>query len=149
MFVLDTDVLSLTSPVTRLDPARIDAWRDWVRDNRPGIHLSAVTIMEVRFGIENLKAKGSDAKAEALRRWLLAAETVHARRIIPVDAAIAHLAGTLLHRAVRNGGRPSSEDAIIAASAVSLGFRLISRNTKHMKLFEVASFDPFADPPAI
>jgi len=148
MFVVDTDVLSLTSPASKLDTEAVMRWRNWVRDNRQHIFLSSMTIMEVRFGIENLKAKGAEARATALRHWLLAAETAHARKIAPVSTEIAHKAGELLYRAVRNGGRPSSEDAIVAATADCLGMRLLSRNARHMRLFEVSFLDPLSELPA-
>lgn len=149
MFVLDTDVLSLTSPASKLDTEAVAAWREWVRRNRQHIFLSSITIMEVRFGIENLRARGAEARAAALRQWLLAAETVHAKKIVPVSKEIAHRAGELLHRAVRNGGRPSSEDAVIAATAACLGFQLLSRNAKHMRLFEIAHLDPLSELPVL
>jgi predicted nucleic acid-binding protein len=148
MFVLDTDVLSLTSPISRLDDTVIGPWRDWVHLNRDAIHFSVITIMEIRFGMENLIAKGAVQRSKALREWLLAAETVHARRILPVSAIVAHKAGELLHRATRNGGRPSSEDALIAATAVCADFTLVSRNGRHMKLFEIEWIDPLARLPS-
>ena len=147
MFVVDTDVLSLTSPASKLDTEAVARWREWVRKNRQDIFLSSITIMEVRFGIEKLRARGAEARAAALRQWLLAAETVHAHRIVPVSAEIAHAAGALLHRAFRNGGKPSSEDALIAATADRLGFRLLSRNAKHMRLFGVDFTDPLSNLP--
>ena len=99
--------------------------------------------------IENEYADFADLilSAAALRQWLLAAETVHAHRIVPVSAEIAHAAGALLHRAFRNGGKPSSEDALIAATADRLGFRLLSRNAKHMRLFGVDFTDPLSNLP--
>ena len=147
MFVVDTDVLSLTSPASKLDTDAVARWRDWVRKNRQDIFLSSITIMEVRFGIEKLRARGAEARASALRHWLLAAETVHAHRIVPVSTEIAHAAGGLLHKAFRNGGKPSSEDALIAATADKLGFRLLSRNAKHMRLFGVDFTDPLSNLP--
>ena len=147
MFVVDTDVLSLTSPASKLDTEAVARWREWVRRNRQDIFLSSITIMEVRFGIENLRARGAEARAMALRQWLLAAETVHAHRVVPVSTEIAHAAGALLHRAFRNGGKPESEDALIAATAASLGFRLLSRNAKHMGLFGVDFIDPLSNLP--
>lgn len=147
MYVLDTDVLSLTSPLSRIDEAIVRPWREWVRHNREGIHFSAITVMEIRYGLENLIAKGATERSKALRGWLLAAETVHARRILPVDTRIAHKAGELLHRAAMNGGKPGSEDALVAATAVCSGYRLVSRNGRHMKLFGIDWIDPLADLP--
>jgi predicted nucleic acid-binding protein len=89
MYVLDTDVLSLTNAATGHDTAAVAAWRSWVRDNSQDLYFSVVTLMEVRFGIEKAQAKGATKKAEALRKWLAAAESAHRSRIIPVSAEIA------------------------------------------------------------
>jgi PIN domain nuclease of toxin-antitoxin system len=80
----------------RFTSTAADAWRLWVERNENGLYLSAVTIFEVRFGIEKCLAKGATKQAERLQRWLTAAETTHRARIIPVTIEIAHKAGELL-----------------------------------------------------
>ena len=132
MYILDTDVLSISNPASGFSTPQADAWRDWVRRNEGALYLSAVTIMEVRFGVENARAKGASQKAERLGRWLIAAETAHRDRIIPMTSEIAHKAGELLAHAVAAGAAPGSEDALIAASAEVLGFTVLSRNARHM-----------------
>jgi predicted nucleic acid-binding protein len=84
MYVLDTDVFSITSPTSGFSAPEAEAWRLWVKRNQDGMYFSVVTIIEVRFGIEKSGAKGATKKAERLRKWLAAAETVHRNRIIPV-----------------------------------------------------------------
>ena len=63
MYLLDTDVFSLTSPTSGLRGAEIEKWRDWVKGNDAHLHLSVITIMEVRFGIEKSRIKGSPSKS--------------------------------------------------------------------------------------
>jgi predicted nucleic acid-binding protein len=133
MYVLDTDVFSLTSPTSGLVAPRAEAWRDWVRRNEGVLYFSVATIMEVRFGIEKSMAKGATKKAARLQLWLSAAETVHRNRIFPVTIEIAHRAGELLYRAVAAGMAPGAEDAIIAATADLNGFAVLSRNAGDMK----------------
>jgi predicted nucleic acid-binding protein len=142
MYLLDTDVLSITSPLSRLAGEEIEAWRDWVRKNADALHLSVVTLMEVRFGLEKLRAKKAVNKAAALNKWLLVTETIYRARIVWVPPEIAHKAGELLYRAERAGVTPGSEDAIIAASAELTGFRLVSRNERHMRSFGVQVLNP-------
>ena len=132
MYVLDTDVFSITSPTSGFSAPEAEAWRLWVKRNQDGMYFSVVTIIEVRFGIEKSGAKGATKKAERLRKWLAAAETVHRNRIIPVTIEIAHKAGELLYGAVVAGIMPSAEDAIIAATADVKGFTVLSRNAKDM-----------------
>ena len=150
MYVLDTDVFSVTSPTSGFTSTAADAWRLWVERNENGLYLSAVTIFEVRFGIEKCLAKGATKQAERLQRWLTAAETTHRGRIIPVTIEIAHKAGELLYGAVAAGISPSSEDAIVAATAYVKGFQVLSKNTKHMYALQVSWLDPIeAIPPDV
>lgn len=147
MFLLDTDVLSLTSPASRLKEPRADAWRDFVRDNGDRLWFSVITIMEVRFGIERSRLRGATRQAAQLSKWLLVAETIHADRLVAVSPAIAHRAGEMLAKAVAGGASPSAEDALIAASAENRGMRLISRNRRHMLAFGIECIDPLAELP--
>lgn len=143
MYLLDTDVLSFTSPTSRLAGDKVEAWRSWVRDNQQQLFISAITIMEVRFGVERLRAKSASSKSLALDKWLLIAETIYRDRIVWVSPEVAHKAGELLARAEQVGSRPGSEDALIAASAVVSGFALVTRNEKHMRAFGVDILNPF------
>ena len=142
MYVLYTDVFSITSPVSAFDAPTVSAWRAWVHLNQNLLYFSVVTVMEVRFGIEMARHRGATQKARRLEEWLLAAETVHRERLIPVSSDIAHRAGALLHRAVTEGVTPSTEDALIAASAEIRGFAVLSRNGKHMRALTDHWFDP-------
>ena len=55
MYLLDTDVLSITNPASGLSEPQAQAWRDWVRRNERVLYFSTVTIMEVRFGVERAR----------------------------------------------------------------------------------------------
>jgi len=147
MYVLDTDVFSITSPTSGFSSTEVDAWRLWVRRNENGLYFSVATLMEVRFGIEKCLAKGATKKAERLRRWLTAAETAHRGRIIPVTIEIAHKAGELLHGAFAAGMMPSSEDAIVAATACVKGYQVLSRNARHMRALQADWCDPLESIP--
>ena len=142
MYVLDTDVLSLTAPSGYGDAAT-DAWRRWVRDNESGLYLSVVTLMEVRYGLEKSRAKGATKKAEILTQWLASAEALHYGRIFSVSVEIAHKTGELLYRAVASGMAPSAEDAIIAATAEVNGFMVLTRNAKDMRALTTSWMNPF------
>ncbi len=147
MYILDTDVFSITSPTSGFGAPAAEAWRLWVERNQERLYFSVVTIMEVRFGVEKSAAKGATKKAEHLRKWLAAAETVHRNRIIPVTIEIAHRAGELLYGAVAAGMAPSAEDAIIAATADVKGFTVLSRNAKDMTALKANWSNPLDAPP--
>jgi predicted nucleic acid-binding protein len=126
----------------------VEGWRDWVRTNDARLHISAITLMEIRFGVENLRAKGAVAKAAVLSKWLLITETLYRDRIIWISPEIAHKAGEMLSAAANVGMRPGSEDALIAASAAVNGMRLVSRNLRHMKALGAVCLDPLGELPS-
>ena len=142
MFLLDTDALSLTNTATGHETEAVTAWRHWVVTNQHALYLSVVTLMEVRFGIEKCRSKGATRKAAALGKWLAAAEAAYRGCILPITAETAHRAGSLLWSAIASGIAPSSEDALLAATADIRDFAVISRNAKHMKALNARWFDP-------
>ena len=133
MYILDTDVFSITSPANGFSV---------VIKNQSGLYFSVATIMEVRFGIEKSIAKGATKKAASLKKWLAAAETVHQHRIIPISIEIAHRAGEMLYDAVREGFMPSTEDAFIAATAAVKGYQVLSRNEGDMTALKANWLNP-------
>lgn len=147
MYLVDTDVFSMTNPSSKFTGDAVEAWRSWAQRNENGLYFSVVTIMEISFGIEKCSSAGATRKAEGLRRWLIAAEMIHRDRILPVTVEIARTAGAMLHEAVKAGYAPSSEDAVIAATARVEGFRILSRNGKDMKALGADWLDPLATTP--
>lgn len=142
MYLLDTDVLSFTSPASRLSGEEVETWRSWVRSNQEQLFISAVTIMEIRFGVERLRTKGAASKCAALGKWLLITETIYRDRIVWVSPEIANQAGALLALAEHTGVKPGAEDALIAASAAVSGYMLVTRNERHMRAFGVEHLNP-------
>lgn len=132
MFLLDTDALSFAGPTSSLTPDQREQWRRWVYDHQANIYWSTISLMEVRYGIERARLKGATRKAEQLNHWLVGLEVTYRDRLVPVTSAVANLAGALLAKAETAGSQPSSEDALIAASAELGDFILISRNGRDM-----------------
>jgi hypothetical protein len=146
-WLVDTDILSLTSPASKLSTGNAEAWRAWVFANSDALHLRVITLMEVRFGIAALTARGATRRATELEHWMVAAETIYRGRLYPVTAAVAARAGAMLHRAAASGFRPSAEDALIAATADVHGSTVLSRNAKDMRALGVRWQDPLSSLP--
>ena len=60
-YVVDTDVLSATSPTTPRPAPDLPAW---LERNSEQLHLSVISLMEISYGIAWLRHAGG-----GLRRW--------------------------------------------------------------------------------
>ena len=135
--LLDTNVLS---EVTKPAPdARVLEWLDSLDEDRS--FISVVSIAEIRRGVA-LMDEGR--KPEALADWL--ARDLPQRfeqRVLPVDEPVALAWGDLMGLAKRRGRGLSSMDGLIAATAISHGLALATRNTKDFEGFGIELFDPW------
>ncbi|MGE0005249.1 MAG: type II toxin-antitoxin system VapC family toxin [Parvibaculaceae bacterium] len=134
-FLLDTNVISAARRPESQDPAFQGFLRDFGMSDA---FLSSVTIMEIRFGIQNEQSR-NPAFAVALERWLKEIVLIgFADRIIPFDLAIALRAGALT-----TPNRRPSIDAMIAATAIELKLHVATRNVAHFEPLGVTCLNPW------
>lgn len=123
MLLLDTNVVSELRKVRsgRADPR----FARWVAATQPAVlYLSAITVMEIETGI-GLIERRDDRQGRLLRSWLeMQVLPGFANRILPIDTAVAQRCGSL-HVPDRRNDR----DALIAATALVHGMRVVTRNT--------------------
>src|SRR5215472_9038903 len=132
-FLLDTNVISEVRKL-RPDP-QVMAWLDTVSSAE--IFISALTIGEIRCGIERLRRK-DPAQAAALEDWLARLRTTYVDRIVGVDARIAEDWGRL------NVPDPVPViDGLLAATARCRGWTLVTRNTTDLASCDVLLLNPF------
>lgn len=134
-YLLDTNVVSELRR-RRPDPSVL-AWFDQVLG--PDLHLSVLTIGELRQGIESLRRRDALA-AEALDQWRAGLVSAFADRIVPVDAAVADRWGRL--------GVPDRVpvvDGLLAATALVHGWTLVTRNVADVRRTGVPTVNPFSD----
>jgi toxin FitB len=132
-YLLDTDVVA---ELRKPDPdPHVLAWYSTVTSAE--IFISALTIGEIRLGIERLR--GQDAgQADLLEQWVRGLHAGYGDHIIDVDAA-----------AAEEWGRLSVPDplpvidGLLAASAKIRGWTLVTRNTADMVRSGVALLNPF------
>lgn len=138
-FLIDTDVISATSPLRYASDVQ-----HWLEARSDRLFLSAVTISELERGIAKLYRTDKHRKAEALSDWLDALLRLYARRILPFDTAVAQLAGRLADQAVGAGHDPGFADVAIAATAQHHQMTVLTRNLRHFEPLGVIAADPFA-----
>ena len=109
------------------------------------LHLSSVTLAEIRFGIELV----ADANRRAeLTDWLAhKVRPMFAQRVLPVTEDIMFKWRLLVGEGRKVGHTFSEPDLIIAATALEHGLTLVSRDTREYERARVPIFDPWAASP--
>jgi predicted nucleic acid-binding protein len=140
-YVVDTDVLSATSPTA---PGSIPGLPAWLERNSELLHLSVVSLMEISCGIAWLRRRRAWRKAALLQAWLEDVTTFHRNRIFAVFHDVALLAGQLLAKARAGGVEVGAEDALIAATADLRSMTVLTANARHFAPMGVRYLDPRA-----
>ncbi len=143
--MLDTNVISMLEPSRGEASPALLGWLERM-DAAGSLFLSVVTVHEIEKGIALLEHKGAATKAANLRVWLAGLVAGYDDKIIPVDAGAAALAGQLEAKAQCAGHDPAMADATIAGIATAHDLVVVTRNTKHFRVFggEVVSPDDAA-----
>jgi predicted nucleic acid-binding protein len=131
-FLLDTNVIS---EIRRGRDANVRAWVSGVDD--VDLHLSVMTLGEVRKGIEQLRRRDPD-QAEVFADWLGELHKRFADRVVAIDSRVAEEWGRLNAIAPRN-----TVDSLIAASARIHELTVVTRNTVDFEGCEVELLNPW------
>ncbi|MBH1971659.1 type II toxin-antitoxin system VapC family toxin [Moraxellaceae bacterium AER2_44_116] len=132
MYLLDTNVVSETR---KSKPhGAVLAWLKATPEK--SLYLSAVTLGEIQAGIEITRERDM-AKAAEIEIWL--EQLAQSFQILPVDAAAFRCWAKLLHHRANH----HLEDALIAATAITHGLTVVTRNTKDFEAFGVMLLNPF------
>ena len=133
-YLVDTNVLS---ELRRREPA--PAVVQWM-EARPAtaLFLSVLTAGELRKGIEALPA---GLRKQQLLDWLeVELPAFFANRLLPVDMKVAEHWGNLLAKA----GRPlPAIDSLLAATALTHGLTLVTRNVRDFQFSGLTVIDPW------
>ncbi len=133
-YLIDTTVLS---ELRRREPApEVVQWME----ARPAtaLFLSVLTVGELRKGIEELT---EGLRKQQLLDWLeVELPAFFANRLLPVDTKVAERWGKLLAKA----GRPlPAIDSLLAATALTHGLTLVTRNARDFQFPGLTVIDPW------
>ena len=133
-YLLDTNILSELYKGPKCDIA-VAAWAHSAGDDN--LFISVLVLGEIRKGIEKLRGRDR-ARAAELEEWLGSLPTQFADRILGVDQAVADVWG---HLGVRRS--LAFVDSLIAATALTHGLTLVTRNEADVRGLSVAVLNPF------
>ena len=132
-YLLDTNVISETRR-SRADSGVIAFLS---AADAAGLFLSVLTLGELRKGVA-AKRRSDPVAADQLGAWVDGIEMNFADRVLPVDTATA-----------RHWGERSAEqslpviDTLIAATAISHGLTLVTRNTRDVETTGAPLLNPW------
>ena len=134
MFLLDTVIVS------ELRKRQVDKGvLGWVSVQQESqLYLSVVTLGEIERGIEK-RRKADPEFADELAVWLENLVRLYADRILPVTPSVARRWGRLSAQIGHE-----SADLLIAATALSHGLTVVTRNTAHFAPTGVGLINPFS-----
>ena len=137
MYLVDTDVISEARKGEKGNPGVRQFFQDRQRDNMQ-LYLSAITIGELRQGVESVRHRGDEPQARLLERWLNRVTSTFKDAILAFDEETAEIWGRLR---VPNPENPL--DKQIAATAIINDLTVVTRNTDHYRPTGVRILNPF------
>jgi predicted nucleic acid-binding protein len=137
VYLVDTDVISEARKGNRSN-AGVRAFFSQASEEGAELYLSAVTIGELRQGVERIRHRGDKSQAQRLEQWLLRLTSVYADRILPLDEETAQVWGRL-----RVPDPENPLDKQIAATALIHSLVVVSRNVAHYEPTGARVMNPF------
>ena len=133
-YLLDTNVLS----ETRKRKADAGLMSFLGKAETSTLYISVLTLGELRKGVA-VKGRSDSGAAKNLGAWVDGLEYSFAERILGIDAATARLWGEW------SAERPRPVvDTLMAATAVSRGMTLVTRNVRDLRGIKVKLLNPWA-----
>ena len=117
----------------------------WLADaDEDRLYLSVMTLAELWHGVERLP---SGRRRDRLNEWLdVELPERFAGRVLPIDPPVARAWGVVVAKRERIGRPIGAVDALIAATAVTHGLTLVTRNVPDFASSVTALIDPWKEP---
>lgn len=137
LYLIDTNVVSEARKEARANPG-VTAFFDQVAGGAEPVYLSAITVGELRRGVELIRHRGDVEQARLLEAWLTMVLEQFGENILAFDADAAQVWGRL------RTPRPEHPlDKQIAAIALVNDLTVVTRNTADFSGTGVRLRNPF------
>jgi toxin FitB len=133
-YLIDTNIISEVRKRKRCDP-HVAAWYASIADEE--LFLSTLVLGEIRKGVELARSRDPD-KAAALERWLRQVAATFEGRVLGIDNAVSDQWGRM--NAIRS---IPVIDGLMAATAVTNGLTLVTRNDRDIAGVGATVLNPF------
>jgi len=137
VYLADTDVISESRKASGADAGVRRFFREAVSLDHP-VYVSAISIGELRRGVEMIRYRGDRIQAAKLERWLNRVVQDYAESILAFDADSAQVWGRL-----RVPHHENALDKQIAAAALIHDLTVVTRNVAHFESTGVRLLNPF------
>lgn len=125
MFLLDTNIISEIRKIHKGTANKgVENW--FIHQDQKQLFLNDIVLLEIKQGELLLRHKQDFIQAEAIKTWLdQTIPKLFGERILPITREICLLASTL-----HVPNQRDRHDALIAATALTYDFSLVTRNVK-------------------
>ncbi|MGY8525132.1 PIN domain-containing protein [Paracidovorax citrulli] len=137
MYLIDTNVISELRKRDKANPGVLHFFRR-MEECAAGVYLSAITVGELRRGVDLIRHRGDVAQAASLEFWLTQVLTRFAGTILPVN-----LDAGLLWGQLRVPNPENALDKLIAATARVHDMTLATRNISDFAGCSARLLNPF------
>ncbi|MEB3338082.1 MAG: type II toxin-antitoxin system VapC family toxin [Leptolyngbyaceae bacterium] len=142
MYLIDTNVISELRKQDKANPGVQRFFNNAIVQDAK-LYLSAITIGELRRGVELIRHRGDPTQADLLEAWLQCILTDFADFILDFTAIEAQIWGRL-----RVPHHQNAIDKQLAATALTYGLTLVTRNIQDFAGTHVRLLNPFQSPTA-